>query len=179
MKIGTLAAVAGLALVLCASVARAAIVETIIDTDADAAVGGITFPTLAGDSVVGVLFSYDGFTQADITSISWSLDPATDQVVTLDLNTLQGDNPCPNDEMDCSNRTANLSPVLATLGSTSCSFSDGMGRCGESQRGADISFVPTSVPEPSTWALMIVGFAGLGFAGYRSNIHAAQAKRLC
>jgi hypothetical protein len=25
----------------------------------------------------------------------------------------------------------------------------------------------TAVPEPSTWAMMILGFAGLGFAGYR------------
>ncbi len=25
------------------------------------------------------------------------------------------------------------------------------------------------VPEPSTWAMMLVGFAGLGFAGYRAN----------
>ena len=25
----------------------------------------------------------------------------------------------------------------------------------------------SSVPEPSTWAMMILGFAGLGFAGYR------------
>ena len=25
----------------------------------------------------------------------------------------------------------------------------------------------TAVPEPSTWALMLAGFAGLGFAGYR------------
>jgi hypothetical protein len=27
----------------------------------------------------------------------------------------------------------------------------------------------TVVPEPSTWAMMILGFAGLGFAGYRSS----------
>ena len=27
----------------------------------------------------------------------------------------------------------------------------------------------TSVPEPSTWAMMLLGFAGLGFAGYRSS----------
>ena len=26
-----------------------------------------------------------------------------------------------------------------------------------------------TVPEPSTWAMMIVGFAGLGFAGYRRS----------
>ena len=25
----------------------------------------------------------------------------------------------------------------------------------------------TSVPEPSTWAMMLLGFAGLSFAGYR------------
>ena len=26
---------------------------------------------------------------------------------------------------------------------------------------------PVTVPEPSTWAMMLLGFAGLGFAGYR------------
>jgi hypothetical protein len=29
--------------------------------------------------------------------------------------------------------------------------------------------VSTSVPEPSTWAMMLAGFAGLGFAGYRKS----------
>jgi hypothetical protein len=28
-------------------------------------------------------------------------------------------------------------------------------------------FIPFAVPEPSTWALMMLGFAGLGFVGYR------------
>ena len=27
--------------------------------------------------------------------------------------------------------------------------------------------VLTGTPEPSTWAMMVIGFAGLGFAGYR------------
>ncbi len=26
---------------------------------------------------------------------------------------------------------------------------------------------PGAVPEPSTWAMLLLGFAGLGFAGYR------------
>jgi PEP-CTERM motif len=26
-----------------------------------------------------------------------------------------------------------------------------------------------TVPEPSTWAMMLLGFAGLGFAGYRAS----------
>jgi PEP-CTERM motif len=25
------------------------------------------------------------------------------------------------------------------------------------------------VPEPSTWAMMLIGFAGLGYAGYRRS----------
>jgi hypothetical protein len=30
--------------------------------------------------------------------------------------------------------------------------------------------ITTSVPEPSTWAMMLLGFAGLGFMGYRHRI---------
>jgi hypothetical protein len=26
-----------------------------------------------------------------------------------------------------------------------------------------------AAPEPSTWAMMVLGFAGLGFAGYRKS----------
>ena len=32
----------------------------------------------------------------------------------------------------------------------------------------DVQFAPP-VPEPSTWAMMILGFAGLGFGGYRAS----------
>jgi hypothetical protein len=34
----------------------------------------------------------------------------------------------------------------------------------------------TSVPEASTWALMLVGFAGLSFASYRASRRTAIAK---
>jgi hypothetical protein len=34
--------------------------------------------------------------------------------------------------------------------------------------------VVASIPEPATWAMMVIGFAGLGFAGYRTT----QAARL-
>jgi hypothetical protein len=35
--------------------------------------------------------------------------------------------------------------------------------------GLNVEFTSASsgVPEPSTWAMMVLGFAGLGFAGYR------------
>jgi hypothetical protein len=32
-----------------------------------------------------------------------------------------------------------------------------------------LDFVPFVVPEPSTWAMMLIGLAGLGFAGYRAS----------
>jgi hypothetical protein len=33
----------------------------------------------------------------------------------------------------------------------------------------------TGVPEPSTWAMLMLGFAGLGFVGYRRNKTASVA----
>ena len=40
-----------------------------------------------------------------------------------------------------------------------------------SEPGAGFGFAydlaPSAVPEPSTWAMMLLGFAGLGYAGYR------------
>ena len=85
---------AGLALAMaCAPQrARADIVEIITNTDIEAVVGSITFPSLTGSNDVRVLFSYDGFSQSDITSISWTIDPSTFAVTALDLNALQGDN---------------------------------------------------------------------------------------
>ena len=34
------------------------------------------------------------------------------------------------------------------------------------------------VPEPSSWAMILVGFAGLGFAGYRARIEKRRDRRL-
>ena len=42
---------------------------------------------------------------------------------------------------------------------------------GQSFASIDVS----SVPEPSTWAMMILGFVGLGFAGYRRSKDARRA----
>ena len=38
----------------------------------------------------------------------------------------------------------------------------------------NVSFTTTPIPEPSTWAMMLVGFAGLGFAAYRRGAVAAR-----
>jgi hypothetical protein len=173
MKNEVLASIAGLVLGLAAlpTVSRAAIVETIVDTDTDATVGSITFPTLAGDSDAGVLFSLDGFTQANISSISWTVRPSTLAVTALDLFALQGTPGCAPGQ-NCSESTLTVSPTIAQQTFTTCSTSGGLDLCQISERApVDIRFVPVPVlvPEPSTWAMMLAGFAGLGFLGYRQS----------
>jgi PEP-CTERM motif len=155
------------------SASQAAIVETIIDPDTDTTVGSITFPTFAGDSKAGVLFSFGAFTQADITSISWTLDPTTAAVASFDLGALQGDNPCPNGTPSCSNTTLSLSSTLATFSGISCSSSGDTGECASFFSQEDITLVPAAVPEPSAWAMMVVGLVGLGVAGRQSRKAAA------
>jgi hypothetical protein len=147
------------------SSSRAEIVQKIVD-NTDTTIGAIGFPSLTGSSAAGVQFSLEGFTEADIVSISWTLDPSTDGVTTLDLDALTGDNPCPNDHMDCSNSTLSLSLSGFSEGGNSCSFGPDTGICERFESELiPVSFQP--VPEPSTWVMAIVGFAGLGYAGSR------------
>jgi len=37
----------------------------------------------------------------------------------------------------------------------------------QSIKGDNLSLVVTAIPEPATWALMVVGFAAVGFVAYR------------
>jgi hypothetical protein len=49
-------------------------------------------------------------------------------------------------------------------------FFDTLGPHGTASLFATYTYTPNpanGVPEPSTWAMMIVGFAGLGYAAYR------------
>jgi hypothetical protein len=40
---------------------------------------------------------------------------------------------------------------------------------------------PTGIPEPSTWAKMLIGFADLAFVGYRARVRPANvsAQKSC
>jgi hypothetical protein len=42
-----------------------------------------------------------------------------------------------------------------------------------SSSGLDDISVAAAVPEPSTWAMMLLGFAAIGFVAYRRNHRAA------
>ncbi len=53
-------------------------------------------------------------------------------------------------------------------------FSVGPGG-GLQNTGLALNIATSSVPEPSTWAMMLLGFAGLGFAAFRASRRASAA----
>jgi PEP-CTERM motif len=58
------------------------------------------------------------------------------------------------DSIDCTSSPPGQCPGLTEL-------------AWDSRTVADFTTETAAVPEPSTWAMMLVGFAGLGFVGYR------------
>jgi hypothetical protein len=65
------------------------------------------------------------------------------------------------------NTLSSFNGVLATLGSTDSS-TDVFNPISNFVRGGFEAFAPV-VPESSTWSMMLLGFAGLGFAGFRAS----------
>jgi MYXO-CTERM domain-containing protein len=145
------------------AISRAAIVQTAVEPGTDIPIGGsVTFPSLTGDSSAGVILSFAGFSQADITSISWTITPGTYQLTALDLNARTGDTPC-DLGTTCSYSSLRLTPTFEQRGGGSCGFSDdGSPECLGEAFQEPIAFQPTSVPEPSTWMLGLIGLLGLG-----------------
>ena len=91
-------------------------------------------------------------TATPIALISWSIDPGASITFVVQDNGLLGDNFAMSWAMTCANGV-----IQGQV--------NGLGR---------VSGVP-AVPEPSTWAMMLAGFAGLGFVGYRRGRHEARS----
>ena len=54
--------------------------------------------------------------------------------------------------------------------------SEDVSLAGENMNDSFVTISPEStVPEPSTWAMMLLGFAGLGFSGYRASRRTGMA----
>jgi hypothetical protein len=47
---------------------------------------------------------------------------------------------------------------------------------GNGSYGGNLTFTPTAVPEPATWAMMLLGFAGIGWQLRRKRSNAALAQ---
>jgi hypothetical protein len=146
------------------SAAYAAVTETIVYADTAAVLGSITFPALSGAGSAGIVFSYAGFSESEITSIDWALNPSTEAVTALNLHALQGNAVRPPVSPGvCSNTTLTLSSSSASEVFTSCDTTGEFPSCGESEGPPqNIAFIATVVPEPATWLLGVTGFLGLG-----------------
>jgi PEP-CTERM motif len=64
--------------------------------------------------------------------------------------------------------------TIASLGLTPGTYVYTWG--GSAAQGDSLTVKIRSIPEPSTWAMMLMGFAGLGLAGYRATRKGAAAK---
>jgi hypothetical protein len=62
-----------------------------------------------------------------------------------------------------------VSESTSTDGDSIVGFSNFPLQASNSQGGSWTEIIVTPVPEPSTWAMLLIGFAGIGFASYRKS----------
>ena len=90
--------------------------------------------------------------------------------------------PLPPSTLDLANGGSDLPPPFVTPGGLVAGASDAAatGSVGadsiftsEASVGAGLTGTTIAVPEPSTWAMLLLGFAGLGLMGWRASRKAA------
>jgi hypothetical protein len=72
---------------------------------------------------------------------------------------------CDRSSQDCSN----FLPTAVSVFDLSFTLPDNARQIQLAWTGSVVNYVPSSVPEPSTWAMLLIGFAGIGFAGSRKS----------
>ncbi len=154
--------------------AEASLTQVIFDPFTDTKLGEIAFPSATGSSAVGVDFSFDGgfmsflFTEADITSITWVLDPDSWDIISIGVGAFQGDIVCENNSaLPCSNAVLNLGLSTATIASFSCP--GGGAHCIVGDSFFDVAF-RHAVPKPPSLALFVIALGGLGFMMRRRRV---------
>ena len=117
---------------------------------------GFQFPSPDGTGVIsGGNFNGDIIVNDNSGSI-FLLDPSTNLSTEIASGGTRGD----------------YTQVDQTNGSLLLDYSDIVARL----TCPNCSFVPPSTPEPATWAMMVIGFAGVGYLGYRrARVRAATA----
>lgn len=139
-RIGRLALILFLIASTGSGIAHAAVEKEIINAGNSSTLGSISFPALSGTDKTGMLLDVSGFTDADITSVSWDLDPGTLAVTTLDLKAVMGDSPCSTALAPCSNTKLTLSPTSLSTRVSSCDNT----LCHASITGRGIEFIDTA-----------------------------------
>jgi PEP-CTERM motif len=108
----------------------------------------------AGCGVSGSNCWYDGAVQAyDAIDQFVATTPGDSYLLSFNLNGGGSNTPSGNYQQ------------LSTNGDVTDTGGDGIDVLAYAQSGLP----PPGTPEPSTWAMMLLGFAGLGFAGYRKT----------
>jgi len=167
MRAGLLARAVALAVfaagaTLTPQAARAAFVEHIFEAGTTNLLGTISLPTISGTSAAGVALSLNMFTEADITSINWTLNPADFSVVALSLSAFQGDAVCPG-ATPCSNASLSLDLSSVAQSTVQCTALAG---CIVGDLFLDVEYRVAAAPEPDGITLLTVGLLGLAFLSW-------------
>jgi hypothetical protein len=128
----------------------------------------------AGGTISYDLKVFDGtdyFNDLDViisngsSSVSWSsnVNPVGDGWVTFQV------------QLTAANFGASLAPILSNVTSFAIRGEFISGAEVEGLDNVSVAAVAAGTPEPSTWAMLLMGFAGLGFAGWRAQRKSVKA----